>query len=499
MGCKANSLPQELSNPDLDFAESPPFDLLRVPLLGKFLGWKHVRTFLQVPLLIVGIVMILHGLLGPSLAPKNLATTLTWLHFRGILALVLLAAGNFFCFSCPFVLVRNIARKFFKPQWNWPRKLRNKWISVGIFVFVLFIYERYDLWASPMWTAWLILAYFGSILIIDGLFKHATFCKFVCPLGQFNFAASTLSPLEVAVRDPDVCTTCHTKDCIRGRREVSPSSELVILQRGCELALFQPRKIGNMDCTFCLDCAHACPHDNVGILSRMPASELMNVEDHRSGIGHFSRRKDMAALMLVFTFGALLNAFGMVSPVYMVEKWLARLMHVSMEAPVLGAIFAFFLLVEPLVLLGGAAWLTQKFGGSQRPWMPLMVRYSYALVPLGFGMWLAHYGFHFLTGMFTIVPVTQNAAASLGWNLGVPRWLWTGIPMRFVQPIELGFIILGFFGSLLVTHRLAEEDCAEHPMRAFLPWAAVCLVIWIAATWLMFQPMEMRATFMMSS
>ena len=42
------------------------------------------------------------------------------------------------------------------------------------------------------------------------------------------------------------------------------------------------------------------------------------------------------------------------------------------------------------------------------------MRYSYGLVPLGFGMWLAHYGFHFLTGLYTIVPVTQSAVASLG-------------------------------------------------------------------------------------
>ena len=31
--------------------------------------------------------------------------------------------------------------------------------------------------------------------------------------------------------------------------------------RGCELALVQPRKVGNMDCTFCMDCVRACPHD----------------------------------------------------------------------------------------------------------------------------------------------------------------------------------------------------------------------------------------------
>ena len=150
------------------------------------------------------------------------------------------------------------------------------------------------------------------------------------------------------------------------------------------------------------------------------------------------------------------------------------------------------------MLLAAAAWLTRKLGGSRRTLMPLMIRYSYALVPLGFGMWLAHYGFHFLTGIFTIVPVTQSAVASLGLTfLGAPRWRLVGIPMRFVQPIQLGFVILGFLGSLLVTHRLAEEDCAERPMRAFIPWAIVCVVIGLAAAWLMFQPMEMRATFMM--
>lgn len=494
MGSRANNLPAQ--PPNIEPGESPPFDLMRVPGVGAFLGWRHARTFLQIPLLIVSALMILHGLFGPALAPKNLATTLTWLHFRGVLALVLLCAGNFFCLACPFMLVRNAARKFLRPQWNLPAVLRNKWVSAAFFVLILFVYELFGLWSSPYWTAWLILAYFGSVLIVDGLFKHASFCKFVCPLGQFNFAASTVSPLEVAVRDQEVCTRCQTKDCIRGRRQ--PGAELVILQRGCELALFQPRKFGNMDCTFCLDCVHACPHDNVGILSRLPASELM-ADSFRSGIGYFSRRKDMAALMMVFVFGALLNAFGMVSPVYVVERWLSDLFHVHHKAPVLAIIFAFFLLIEPLVLLGGAAWLTRILRGSQRALIPLAVRYSYAFVPLGFGMWVAHYAFHFLTGVLTIIPVTQNALAKLGLTfLGAPRWRMVGIPMRYVQPIDLGFLILGFLGSLMVMQALAKEDSVDHPMRAFVPWALVCSLIGAAAVWLLFQPMEMRATFMMN-
>ena len=107
-------------------------------MLGRFSRWRHARPLLQAPLLIVSVVMILHGLFGPSLAPKNLATTLSWLHFRGVLVLVLLCAGNFFCLACPFMLVRQLARRFFRPRFNWPRPLRNKWLSVGLFVLILF-------------------------------------------------------------------------------------------------------------------------------------------------------------------------------------------------------------------------------------------------------------------------------------------------------------------------------------------------------------------------
>ncbi|MGA2420182.1 MAG: FesM [Candidatus Acidiferrum sp.] len=502
------------SNPPLLPVDERRFDLLRVAGIGGFLRWRHSRTMLQIPVLLVAAVMILHGLLGPTLAPKNLATVLTWVHFRGVLVLVLLCAGNFFCLACPFLLVRNAARRLFRPRFDWPRWLRNKWISVGLFAGILFTYELFSLWSSPWWTAALALAYFAAILLIDGLFKHAAFCKFVCPIGQFNFIASTLSPLEVQVRDHAVCDRCATKDCIRGRREPvsrkpqafatsssiaassGNASGLVILQRGCELALYLPRKVGNMDCTFCLDCVHACPHENIGVMGRPAASDLM-IGRIRSGIGYLSQRRDIAALAAVFTFGALVNAFGMVSPVYVVEAWLGKLLSISNEAPILGIIFMVFLIIAPVILLGAAAWFTQILRGSTLALAPLAVRYSYSLVPMGLGMWLAHYGFHFFTGILTIVPVTQSALADLGVRLlGAPHWTWTGLPVRIVRPIEFGFLLLGFAGSLLVAHQLSEEDSPLNPRRAFLPWATVCVVLVVASIWLMFQPMEMRATLM---
>ena len=474
--------------------EAAPFDLLEVPVVGRLLLWRHSRTLLQIPLLAISVAMILEGLLGPTLSPKNMATVLTWVHFRGALVLVILLAGNLFCLACPFMLARNFMRRWIRPRFNWPRRLRNKWIPVALLVLVLFSYELFGLWASPWLTAWVIAGYFAAVLVIDGLFTHATFCKYVCPIGQFNFIASTAAPLEVAVREPEVCDSCGTKDCIRGRR--APSSQLVILQRGCELALFQPAKVGNMDCTFCLDCVHACPHDNVGILSRLPAGELMS-DPQRSGIGRFSRRNDIAALAVVFCFGALMNAFGMVSPVYTVESWLEHTLHLNSQAAVLGILFTAVIVIEPALLLGLAAWITRAWAGVKSGWLAIAVRYSYALAPLGFGMWLAHYGFHFLTGLYTIVPVTQNAFASIGLPiLGEPDWMLVGLPKTVVEPIEFGFLILGLAGSLLIAWRLAEEDSEIYPVRAFAPWGVLCIVLFLCCAWLMTQPMDMRATMM---
>ncbi|HZP04838.1 MAG TPA: hypothetical protein VFB43_08060 [Terracidiphilus sp.] len=487
--------PQEDETLDQDeFFAAPPFDLLAVPVLGRFLKWRHSRTWLQIPLFLISMVMILQGLVGMQISPKNLATVLTWVHFRGALVLALLCAGNLFCLACPFMLVRNLMRRWIRPRFAWPRALRNKWIPVVLFALVLFAYEVFSLWSSPWLTAWVILGYFAAVLVVDGLFTHGTFCKYVCPIGQFNFVAATASPLEVTVRDHEVCDSCQTRDCIRGRR--APSSDLVVLQRGCELALFQPAKVGNMDCTFCLDCVHACPHDNVGMLSRLPAGELM-ADPQRSGIGRFSRRKDIAALTVIFCFGALMNAFGMVSPVYAVESWMEKRLRIANQVTALGLLFALVIVIEPVVLLGLASWVTRIAAGLKSGLLTIGVRYSYSLAPLGFGMWLAHYGYHFFTGLYTIVPVTQNAFAELGWPiLGDPRWTLVGLPKTFVEPLEFGFLLLGLAGSMLVAWRLAEEDAQEHPVRAFAPWAVVCLLLFLCSAWLMTQPMDMRATMM---
>lgn len=458
----------------------PGFDLLRVPLLGRFLRWRHARLSLQLPLLLLAAATIFDGLRGPQVGPLNLAGVLPWVHWRGFVVLSMLAAGNVFCMGCPFLAPRTLARRWLPAGRSWPRALRSKWLAVGLLVLFLWAYEALSLWDSPWWTAWIALAYFAGAFVVDGLFRGAAFCKYVCPIGQFNFVQSLAAPLEVQVRDPAVCATCRTKDCIRGRDGIP----------GCELHLFLPRKAGNMDCTACLDCVHACPHDNVAVRAVVPGADLWR-DPQRSGIGRFSRRPDLAALVLVLVFGAFANAAGMVGPVV---AWRERLGSPLWSAT---AFYLLALVALPALVVGSAAAVSRAWGRLPGGWARVATRFAYALVPLGFGMWLSHYSFHFLASCDAAIPATQRFAADLGWSvLGSVEGTYDCCrPVAdWLLRLEIVFLDLGLLLSLYVGYRIALTETAPRALRAFAPWGLLMVLLFAVGVWIVFQPMEMRGT-----
>jgi ferredoxin len=488
-----------------DLARVRRIDLLRWPIVGSYLRWRHFRTTNQILLLLVALAIVLHGLLGPDLAQTNLATVLTWIHYRGLLIGALLLAANVFCSACPMILVRDVGRRVRAPTLRWPGWLGRKWVAIALFAIVLFAYELFDLWALPAATAWLVIGYFGAALLVDLTFKGAAFCTHVCPVGQFNFIASTLSPLELQVRERQVCRACTTVDCIKGRRDTTAAARPTnveiqdltprIVQRGCELGLFLPLKTGNLDCTFCLDCVQACPHDNVAIGFRVPGEELID-DRRRSAIGRLSRRADLAALAVLFTFGALLNGFAMTGPIYDVEQAIARGLRSSSESLVLGVEFTLGLAVVPLALCAGAAFLTQRMARSGMTTREIAIRYAYGLVPLGAGVWLAHYGFHFLTGVWTAVPVSQSAAIDVSGRafFGEPLWAWVGMRAGAVFPLEIGAVLLGALGSFVLVYRISERDHPGYIARAATAWMFLVASLLALAVWMLTLPMDMRGT-----
>ena len=131
--------------------------------------------------------------------------------------------------------------------------------------------------------------------------------------------------------------------------------------------------------------------------------------------------------------------------------------------------------------------------------LEVATRYSFALLPLGFGMWCAHYGFHFLTSCDTAVPTAQRFLDDLGWTaLGEPHWVAACCrPVATWLPrLEVLFLDVGLLLSLYTGYRIALSQSARLPaaLKAFAPWALLMVLLFAAGVWIMFQPMQMRGT-----
>jgi len=460
-----------------------PWDLLRTPILGTILRHRHFRRSVQAAMLLLAAVVAVDGFFGPQIAPMNLAGVLPWTYWRGLAVIALVMAGNLFCLACPFTLPRDLARRFVSPRYRWPRRLRSKWIAAGLLAAYFWAYDAFSLWDSPRSTAWIILGYFLAAFVVDTVFKGASFCKYVCPIGQFHFVHSLVSPLQVKVREPAACGSCSTHDCIRGNNR----------QRGCELHLFQPKKVGSFDCTFCLDCVQACPQQNVGILHVLPGG---NIRDDRraSGTGRLNRRLDVAVLVLILVFGAFVNAAGMTEPVMMwMHHWHARLEFRSM-APIVTALYAGGLLILPAILAAACGWVSHCWGQAGNSWKDLTCSFTLALIPVGFGMWLAHFSNHLVAGWSSFVPAAERVLSRVSPGIYPRAWIPSWLPSLELLLLGLG-LLLTLYSAWAVACRVADGDRAA--LAVMSPWAILAGALYSIGVWIVFQPMQMRGMTMM--
>ena len=233
-------------------------DLLRTPLLGRMLRSARFRLGLRLVALAVLIGIAVDGLLGPDESPMNLAGTLPWTHWRGVTVVLLaILLGNVACFACP------LDRAAFSVLRRWISADRRQVGRSG---------SDPSGWPSASWSSWLVvvrgvrslgrvrspppillLGLVGaSRPCVDLLFEGAAFCRYVCPVGQYQMAdvdgllpgrSSAIDPR--SVRDLRHAATVWTARPRRtGLRTRPPAFR---------------SKSGNLDCTFCLDCVTRLP------------------------------------------------------------------------------------------------------------------------------------------------------------------------------------------------------------------------------------------------
>ena len=99
------------------------------------------------------------------------------------------------------------------------------------------------------------------------------------------------------------------------------------------------------------------------------------------------------------------------------------------------------------------------------------MRFSYSLVPLGFGMWLSHYSFHFLGSYETVIPAMQRFIVDLGCLNPRRARVVSGVlsTSRGLAPAPGDYFLdLGLLLSLYTGYRIALNQCPHRGLSRHL-------------------------------
>ena len=116
--------------------------------------------------------------------------------------------------------------------------------------------------------------------------RGASFCKYVCPIGQFHFVHSLVSPLEVRVREPAACAHLHDARLPARQREHAAAASSSCSCRGRSAT--STARSASTACTPARTTTSASS-------PTLPGSDLVH-DRRRSSIGRLSQRLDVAAL-----------------------------------------------------------------------------------------------------------------------------------------------------------------------------------------------------------
>src|SRR5262249_38332221 len=157
-------------------------------------------------------------------------------------------------------------------------------------------------------------------------------------------------------------------------------------------------------------------------------------------------------------FGAFANAAGMVAPVLAWRDRLEAGLGAWSGPLVTAGLYFVALVLLPLLSVAGAAALSRRWGRLSGGGLSVAARDCVALGPMGFGMWLAHYSFHFLTSYDAAAPTTQRFAAEHGWTfLGEPVWRGSCCApvVSWLPRLEVLFLQFGLLLSLYAGWRIS--------------------------------------------
>jgi plastocyanin len=469
---------RQAPNPDQQ-AAGRRIELTRIPLLKRLLQWRGFQPVLMLATLFGFVLAMMTGLFGTPVGSKNFAIIFVWIVWWALLILILIPfTGRLWCLICPLpapgewlqrqAIVTKRRNKLFSLGKRWPRRLSNIWLQnlafLGVAIFSAIILTR------PWATGAVLLVFVLLAMGLSLVYERRVFCRYLCPMGGFIGLYSLISPLELRVKDPQVCREHRERECYLGDKE----------NYGCPWMVFPGTMERNIYCGLCTECLKSCPKDNIAMNLRPFGTDLLVAK---------GRGLDETYKILIMLACALLYSAVLLGPWEQLKNW-ANMTSLPGYALYVGAFLVINLLALPglfLLVTALAKGMGRMRGVSLKQ---LFIDYSYALVPMGLSMWIAFsFSFVFVNGSYAISVLSDPFG--WGWNIfGTRSFPWTPVLMELVPYLQVAILIAGLVFSIYVAYRIGRQHSADESpvtcgeprrtIRGLIPIAAFLAVVTVA-------------------
>jgi hypothetical protein len=433
-------------------------------------SWTRSAIRSRWPQLVILVLMlagylfaILAGWLGSPVGSRNFSITFVWIAWWALLILVIVPFwGRGWCAVCPIPLPGEWLQRGAvldppgkKPGWlqfRWPRALRNIWLqNISFLLLALF---SSVLLTTPRVTAMVLAGMLACAIGLSMVFERRAFCRFLCPVGGFIGLYSQTAPIELRIKDKQVCAACDGKPCYRG----SASGY------GCPWDVFPGGLTKNSYCGLCMECLRTCPHDNIAI----------NLRPFSADLARPSARMDEAFKAFIMLGSAMIYAAVLLGP------WGA----LKDAAYTIGTgtwfLYAACFLGVVFVCLPSLFAMGALLAGGRNPLKKRFAILSTALIPLGLMFWIAFSLSFVLTNAIYILSSLSDPLG-VGWDLfGTANMAWQPVLTSLLAPAQTLALVAGLFWSSRTAQRAAGEA-----KTSSLPIIAYCLVVTLVMLWLL--------------
>lgn len=469
----------------------PKYDLLKLPLLKKIVMSRSFQFVVIFPNFVVFIVLLVSAFVGSPVGNHNLAVLVVWILWWAALMIVLTPiGGRLWCMICPMPALgewlqrRTFTRKIDKQlglQKNWPKKLDNIWLqNIAFLIVSTFI----GVLTTRPWATGIMLVLLVIILptLFFMIFKRRVWCRYVCPVSGFIGLYSMVAPVELRVKDREVCLKHAGKECYKG----GPNAY------GCPWYEFPQNLNRNAYCGLCMECVKACPLDNIALNIRLGGEDLYVEPWH----GLKKRGLDEPFKAFIMSTLAIIYAYIFAGP----YPWLKDVANIfngeTFSKNFVDNILMETLMLDRLLIFGGIVWfstlvlmpaifalfilLSKALAGwrDTQPFKKMFINYSYMLVPLSLAAWIA-FAVYILLINGTYILAAISDPFNYGWDLLGTKFIpWTPIATGILPYVQGGIIILGLIWTINTIKNISKRmfDTRSRALRASLPMIILALL-----------------------